>query len=149
MMDPLSIQNEMKQFDLKRRDFYDSLEEELKRKFAPYLMIRWGSSVEGSRELQEFYVIATNERVNRHFFSVNAARHKKLLWLLATTVSPDMGVHRHTWIAAKKKESSGTKRKHLKLMFPTYKDDEIDVMSKIVTDKDIRQWFRNHGQEPG
>lgn len=147
MIDPLSIHNEMKQFDLKHRNFYDGLEEEFKRKFSPYLMIRWGSAVQGSRELQEFYVIATNQRLNRHFFSVNASRHKKLLWLLATTVSPDMGAHRHVWIAAKKKELAGTKRKHLKLMFPTYKDDEIEVMTKIVSDQDIKQWLRDSGQE--
>lgn len=67
MSDRLNIHNEMRAFDRKDRNFYDSLTEEEQRKFSPYLMIRWGSSVEGSRELQEFYVISTNEQLNRRF----------------------------------------------------------------------------------
>ena len=149
MTDKLHITNEMRAFDRKDRSFYDSLAEEERRKFSPFLMIRWGSSVQGSRELQEFYVIATNERLNKHFFSVNTAQHKKLQWLMATTVSPDLGTHRHVWIAPKKKEPAGNKRKTLRLMFPDYNDDEIEIMNQIMSDQEIQQWFRDHGQEPG
>ena len=70
-MDRLNIHNEMACFDRKERGFYDSLTDEERKKFSNYLMIRWGSAVTGSRELQEFYVIATNERLNRNFFAVN------------------------------------------------------------------------------
>ena len=42
MSDKLSIGNEMRQFDLKNRKFYDELTEEERKKFSPYLMIRWG-----------------------------------------------------------------------------------------------------------
>ena len=69
-VDKLSIHNEMAQFDLKNRDFYRDLTDEERKKFSNYLMIRWGSSVQGARELQEFYVIATNERLNKNFFAV-------------------------------------------------------------------------------
>ena len=62
MTDKLNIANEMAVFDRKDRTFYDSLTDEERKKFSPFLMIRWGSAVEGSRDLQEFYVIATNER---------------------------------------------------------------------------------------
>ena len=51
-MDKLGIANEMAQFDRKNRGFYDELTEEERRKFSNYLMIRWGSSVEGTREVQ-------------------------------------------------------------------------------------------------
>ena len=57
MSDKLNIANEMRQFDRKNRNFYDELTAEEKKKFSNYLMIRWGSAVEGSRELQEFYEI--------------------------------------------------------------------------------------------
>ena len=46
MSDKLSIGNEMRQFDLKNRKFYDELTEEERKKFSPYLMIRWGSAVD-------------------------------------------------------------------------------------------------------
>ena len=51
MSDKLNIGNEMRQFDRKNRQFYDELTEEERKKFSPYLMIRWGSAVEGSRDL--------------------------------------------------------------------------------------------------
>ena len=64
MSDKLNIGYEMRMFDRKVRSFYDDLTPEERKKFSNYLMIRWGSAVEGSRELQEFYLIATNERLN-------------------------------------------------------------------------------------
>ena len=148
MSDRLSIGNEMRQFDLKNRKFYDELTEEERKKFSPYLMIRWGSAVEGSRELQEFYVISTNERLNKHFFNVNTSKHKKLQWLMATTVSPDMGSVKHNWIAPKKKESGASaKRKQLAELFPHYKDDELDVMMTVVSQKEIDQYLKQSGRD--
>mgnify|MGYP003353058746 CR=1 FL=1 len=76
MSDKLNIANEMRMFDRKVRTFYDDLTPEEKKKFSTYLMIRWGSSVQGGRDLQEFYLIACNERLNKHFFTIN--RHPKL-----------------------------------------------------------------------
>ena len=138
----------MRAFDRKDRAFYDSLTEEEQRKFSPFLMIRWGSAVEGSRELEEYYVIATNERLNRHFFSISTARHKKLQWLMATSVSPDLGTHRHPWIAPYKREKTqGSKRRVLQTIFPDCKDDEIDVMLAITSDQEIKQWFKDTGQD--
>ena len=146
MSDKLNIANEMKMFDRKVRTFYDDLTAEEKKKFSNYLMIRWGSSVDGSRDLQEFYVIATNERLNKHFFDLG--RHPKLQGLLATTVSPDVGTPRHPWIAPRKKEAGlSAKRRALMEIFPHYKDDEIDVMAEITTQKEIDAYNREAGRD--
>jgi hypothetical protein len=145
-MEKLSLQNEMTQFDCKNRDFYNELSDEERKKFSNYLMIRWGSAVQGSRDLQEFYLIATNERFNKNFFAIN--RHPKLQWLTATTVSPDMGTHRHQWIAPKKKEAgAGSIRKQLAELYPHLKDDEIELMAKINTKKDIDAYLKELGRE--
>jgi len=145
-LDKLTIANEMKMFDLKVRPFYDDLTPEEKKKFSNYLMIRWGSAVEGPRDLQEYYVIATNERLNKHFFDVS--KHPKLQWLMATTVSPETGAHRHNWIAPKKKQAGASaKRKALMAMYPHYKDDEIEVMMQIVSDKEIKQYSKDSGED--
>jgi hypothetical protein len=58
MSDPLNIKNEMARFDQKDRAFYDSLTEEERKKFAPFLMIRWGSSVGGNADLQSYYLMS-------------------------------------------------------------------------------------------
>jgi len=147
-MDKLSIGNEMAQFDSKNREFFDELTDEEKKKFSPFLMIRYGSSVSGGRELQEFYLIATNERLNKKFFAVNTAQHKKLQWLMATSVSPGLGNFRHNWIAPKKKEpGAGSMRKQLADLFPHLKDDEVDLLAQITTRKEIDIYLRELGQE--
>ena len=143
-MEKLSIQNEMTQFDRKNRNFYDSLTDEERKKFSNYLMIRWGSAVQGSTELQEFYLVATNERFNKHFFAIN--RHPKLQWLTATTVSPDMGTHRHQWIAPKKKEAGSNEvKKFLLEQFTAMKMSDIETLANFVTKKDIKEYQREHG----
>jgi len=144
-MDKLSIQNEMACFDRKDRLFYDSLTDEERKKFSNYLMIRWGSSVTGSRELQEFYVIATNERLNRHFFAVN--QHPRLQWLMATSVSPGMGTHRHQWIAPKKKDVGDNEvKKILAGLYPTMKSNDVDVLSRLVTKKELQSYMKDLGR---
>jgi hypothetical protein len=145
-MDKLSINNEMAVFDRKDRTFYDSLTVDEKKKFSNFLMIRYGSSVQGGRDLQEFYLISTNERLNKHFFTIN--RHPKLQWLCATTVSPGMGTQRHSWIAPKKKEpGAGSIKKQLAELFPHLKDDELEVLAEINTKKDIDAYVKALGRE--
>jgi hypothetical protein len=59
-----------------------------------------------------------------------------------------MGSHRHQWIAPKKKEpgASGIK-KQIAELFPTLKDDEIDLMAKLNTKKDLDAYLKKLGQE--
>ena len=138
----------MAAFDRKDRKFYDDLTEEEQRKFAPFLMIRWGSAVEGGRELEEYYVIATNERLNRHFFSINTARHKKLQWLMATSVSPDLGRQRHTWLAPYKRDKNeSVKRRELAKLCPDLNDDELEVLAAITSDQEIKQYKKKLGED--
>ena len=66
--DKLNIANEMLQFDRKNRGFYDDLTEDEQKKFSPFLMVRWGADVQGSPELQAYYLMSVNERLNKHFF---------------------------------------------------------------------------------
>ena len=146
-MDKLSIANEMSQFDNKNRDFYSDLTVEEKKKYSNYLMIRWGSAVQGGRDLQEFYLISCNQRLNRHFFAIN--RHPQLQWLCATTVSPDLGTQRHVWIAPKKREAGATGiKKQLAELYPHLKDDELALLATITTKKELDAHMKNLVQEP-
>ena len=146
MSDKLNIGNEMRQFDLKNRNFYDELTDDERKKFSTFLMLRWGSAVEGSRDLQEFYLVATNERLNKNFFAMG--KHPKLQWLCATTVSPDMGTPRHNWISPKKKEPGASSiRKQLAEIYPDMKDDDIAVLASITSKKQIDEHLKLMGQE--
>jgi hypothetical protein len=156
MTDKLHISNEMKQFDNKNRDFFDDLSEDEKKKFSPYIMIRWGASVEPNRALsrdenfmlQSYYLQSTNQRLNKHFFDINTTKHKKLQWLMATTVSPGMGPQYHKWLAAKKKDTEGSKvEKFLRQLYPNAKDDEIRLLAKINTKDDLKEKAREMGMD--
>ena len=146
MSDKLNITNEMKQFDLKNRSFYDELTPEELKKFSNYLMIRWGSSIQGESELQEYYLRSCNHYMNKHFFAIN--KHPKLQWLCATAVSPGMGVYRHQWIAPKKKEPGGSAiKKQLAELFPAMKNCDLDVLASITTKKELDAYIKEHGNE--
>jgi hypothetical protein len=146
MSDPLDIKNEMAQFDRKNRDFYDSLNDEQKKKFAPFLMIRWGSSVGGNVDLQAYYLMSCNENLNKNFFDVSASKHKKLQWLLATTVSPGMGNQYHQWISLKKKGASDNKAvKFLRELNPQLKDDDLKLLTELNDKDDLKRMARELG----
>lgn len=143
MSDKLNIANEMAQLDTKNRKFYDELTLEERKKFSTFLMIRWGSCVTGDSMLQEYYLMSTNERLNKNFFDIG--KHPKLQWLCATSVSPGMGKHRHQWIAPKKKENNSKAAKFLASVYPLAKDDEIDLMVRMNDKNDLKDLAREHG----
>ena len=145
-MDKLSIANEMAEFDRKNRNFYNSLTDDERKRFSNYLMIRWGSAVQGTAELQGYYLQSCNHYLNKRFFDIN--RHPKLQWLCATAVSPGLGKQTHTWIAPRKKESGASSiRKQLAELYPHLKDDEIALMAQINTKKDIDQYLKELGKD--
>jgi len=146
MSDKLNISNEMRQLDAKNRDFYDELTPEERKKFSTFLMVRWGSAVDGSQEIQEYYVQSVNHYLNKHFFTMH--RHPKLQWLMATAASPGMGAIRHNWIAPKKKEAGASAiKKQLRELYPHFKDDEIDLMAALTDKKELAQLQRAHGND--
>lgn len=141
--DPLLIKNEMKGFDRKDRDYYDKLTDEQRKKFSTYLMLRWGSTVTGSSDLQAYYLISTNENVNKNFFELG--KHPKLQWLTCTTVSPDMGYQNHYWLSTKKRGGNNKVYKFLEKMYPDMKSDELDTLALINDIKDIKLFAKEMG----
>ena len=143
--DPLYIGNEMAAFDRKDRAYYDKFTDEQKKKFSTYLMLKYGANVGGNEDLQAYYLMATNERVNKYFFDIN--KHTKLQWLCCTTVSPHMGKQYHYWQKAKKKEGDNKSQKFLAKVFPNMKSDEIDLLAKINDKRDLRDLARELGHD--
>lgn len=141
MTDRLSIASEMRAFDHKDRGFYDSLTDQEKKKFSTFLMLKYGASVEGSMDLQEWYLRSLNERANANFFDLG--RHPKLQWLICTTVSPGMGSQRHYWLASQKQDNKGIK--FLAKHFPHLKQDELELMNMINSKDQLRDMARALG----
>jgi hypothetical protein len=144
--DKLNIRNELAQLDRKNRNFYDSLDDEEKKKFSPYLMIRWAASITGDFNTQAYYLCMTNENLNKHFFDISTKDHKKFQWLLASTISPGAGIQNYKWLAAKKKETGNNKaEKFLRELYPLAKADDVILMAKLNTTADLKELARKHG----
>ena len=146
MTDKLNIRYEMAQFDAKNRNFYSDLTDEERKKFSNYLMIRWGSAVQGPGDLQAYYVQSCNHYLNKHFFTVN--KHPQLQWLMASAVSPGTGKHDHPWIATKKKDKGNSEvKKTLMRLYPNMKMSDIDALTAITDRKDLKAYIKAHGNE--
>jgi hypothetical protein len=163
----LNIVNEMAAFDRKDRDYVKGMTEEERKKFSPFTMIRWGAlvaddfpwyveknnreSLDPSRvnkagvDMQAYYLMSCNQKLNKHFFDINAAKHKDLLWLLATTVSPGMGKHYHEWLPAKKEENNSKAERFLAELYPALKSDEIKLLAEVNDTDDLKRLAREHG----
>ena len=135
-MHKLDIGYEMAQLDTKNRAFYDELTDEERKKFSTYLMLRWCSAVGGEPILQQYYLQAMNERVNKRFFDLG--KHPKLQWLLLTTVSPNMGKHRHEWMAFVARKSKNKRADIIAKLYPEYKLDDCELMANSIPDAEFK-----------
>ena len=125
----LSLDRLFAAMDLKRRDFLTSLDEDERSEFSVYLSLRYISCVEGSPELQTWYLTAANEMINKHYSVIN--RHPQLQWLLFSSVSPGMGRQRHYWLKGNTLATGSRSHRFLEGLYPHLGEDEIDLMVKI------------------
>lgn len=146
--DKLSVKSETAALDRKDVGFYDSLSDEEKKKFSPYLMMRYSASVDGNSDMQAWYLMATNERVNKNFFDISTTQHKKLQWLLCTTVSPGLGLQRHYWLGSKKSDTNTKSIKFLTQLYPNLKSNDIELLAEINTKEDLKELAKQHGWTP-
>jgi len=108
-------------------------------------MIRWGSAVGGSAELQSYYLMSCNERLNKNWFDLS--KYPELQWLLATTVSPGMGTHRHEWIKQKKRVNNNKVVKFLRNFYPDYTDEDLETLAEISDKKELKELAKSNGWE--
>ena len=143
--DKLSVRSETAALDRKDVNFYDSLTDEEKKKFSPYLMLRYSASVDGNSDMQAWYLMATNERVNKNFFDISSSQHKKLQWLMCTTVSPGLGNQRHYWLGTKKSDKDAKAIKFLTQLYPHLKPADIELLADLNTKEDLKELAKQHG----
>lgn len=140
--------------DRKDRDFYDNLDEDEKKAFSGFLMLRYSSAIgpdfqgrnKPSADLIAYYIRSTNEVANKHMFSLS--KHPKLQWLMLTAASPGMGTFHHSWLKQKPKVKSANAplKKQLATFFPAMKEDELELLSAISTKKEIKEYIKAHGE---
>ena len=88
----------------------------------------------------------TNEYYNKHFFTLQ--KHKKLLWQLLCLAGNTKKIQYHEWIGHKRKGSDNSKvAKLLRTLYPNKKEDEIELLAKISTKKEVLQLAKDNGIE--
>ena len=146
-MNKLPLNTVLAAIDKKDYTFYRKLSDEHKKQLSPFLLNRYASIVKGGQDITEYYLLATNQRVNTQYFEL--AKHPELVWMLLCTVSPGIGTHFHKWIGHKKKDGKTNNKKInvIKNMYPNAKQDEIDLLSNIISDKLLKELLILHGEE--
>ncbi len=143
MNNEISLKDVLASVDLDGKEIWDELSDQQKKSIQFVPLNRFISTVQGSRELKEHYIVVGNERYNKHLFSI-ISKHPKLAWQMACSCSNDQKkiVH-HEYI---KLNSEKNKRlKFLGELFPNMKWSDLETLSQITTDKEIKQYCENLG----
>ena len=148
MSDKIELKEKIAFVDLNVRAAWDEMtpEQQKSLKSEYFILNRYISNVKGqSRELQEHFVLTVNEYFNKHWNDLQ--KHPKLLWLLLCMCSYNgEKVFWHEWIGHKKKSGTNSKKiKFLEELYPNKKRDELELLSKISTDKEVKDLARSYG----
>lgn len=150
MSEKIELKEKILAVDQNMRELWDAMDADQQKslKGELYILNRYISSAKGaSREVQEHFILSVNEYFNKHWNTLQ--KHPKLLWLLLCMCSYDGNkTFYHEWIGNKKKATTSNKRlKVLTELFPEKKDDELLVLSKINTDKEVKDLARTYGMD--
>lgn len=128
-----------------RRDFgyYDRLSDRHKKQFSGYMSLLWISYADGNRDLESYYIQASNQAANLHLFDIN--HHPKLQYLCLCAASPGIGKIKHSWIKGRK-NTADPKKKQLMQLFARLKDDEAELLAELVSEKDIKRYVQDLGE---
>ena len=137
-MSKLALKDILEAVDQGGRDLWDLFDEEQKKDVKFFLLNRYVSSVRTSnKEVQEHFVLATNEYFNKHWNLLY--KHPKLLWqLLCCCGYENKQAYFHEWIGNKKKAGEGKKLKLLQEMYPSRKMDELEMLADMMTTKELK-----------
>ena len=105
--------------------------------------MRYVSNVQGDADLQAWFVEQTNERVNKHHWTLSK-NHKELLWNLFAATGIGSSFF-HPYLAAGKKEKTNKIEKLLAELYPAMKISDIKLMAKMMDKKDCEELFDNMG----
>lgn len=143
MATKLDIKRTLSAIDRKDYAFYDTLLEEEKKAFSPYVLLRYISNSSGDKDIQEWFVEKTHAYVNTHHWDLSK-NHKALLWLLYTTVGVGVPCS-HQYLAAPSKEKINKMEKLLSEIHLTMKLSDIKLLANMMTPEDKLELFDSLG----
>lgn len=143
----LPIKDLLAAIDLGAKTVWDELSEDERKQISFWLLNRWVSSVQGSRDKQELAVFKTNEYYNKNWNSLGT-RHPKLQWQLLCQAGNSGSIERHQWIGFKSRGGSNSKAvKLLQTIYPDLKTDEVELLARISTKKELSELAKEYNIE--
>lgn len=123
--------------DRKDYGYFDKLTEEQQKKFVPYMMVHWVSSIKKQGEVGKYYVLATEEIANKHMFNEYIQHHPQLQWLMLCAVSPNMGKQFHQWIPQLSMKygelkAAAPKKEYVSYFTKIYKDADTKTITEVA-----------------
>ena len=150
MSEKVELKEKIAAVDQNIRELWDAMDTDqqksLKSEF--FILNRYISNARSNNpEIQQHFVLTVNEYFNKHWSTLQ--KHPKLLWLLLCMCNYDGNTQfYHEWIGNKKKTGSDSKKvKFLTEIYPNKKIDEIELLAKLATDKDLKNLAREHGMD--
>lgn len=147
------IEQVMAAADLRNGDYYSKLSDEDRKSVNTYMAQRWASQVQGSREVQEHYLVTINDLSNIDYIATTS-QHDEMRWRVIALCGLGSKL-RHEFIPPK-----GQKKDKLTAWlierFPSLADEEIELFREIngndfledmaraqnLSDKDIKELFK-------
>ena len=138
------LRNGLKAVDFRNKDYFDRIDDHEKSLYSPYMLMRYVSSVSSKDPFYvEHYVEMVNECVNKHCFTLS--KHKKLLWILTAMCGAETQQF-HPWIKPMKRVANKSLKKLMKI-YPNWKEADLEVLDKIITDRELEELIEAHGIE--
>ena len=139
----LAIKDILAAIDMGARNVWDELSEDERKQVSFWLLNRYVSGVSGNREKQELAIFKTNEYYNKNYMSVS--KEQKLMWQLLCLSGNTGKIEYHPWIGFKKKTGNNNKAtKLLEQIYPHLKNDEVELLVRISTNKELKQLAEEH-----
>jgi hypothetical protein len=150
MSEKIELKEKLAAVDQNIRELWDAMDSDqqkaLKNEF--FILNRYVSNVANQkRDIQEHFVLTVNEYFNKNWNDLQ--NHPKLMWMLLCMCSYNgEKVFWHEWIGYKRKAGIDSKKlRLLEELYPTRKLDELELLSKLTSDKEIKQLARDYGMD--
>tara|TARA_Y100000389_G_scaffold120109_1_gene117308 strand:+ start:397 stop:864 length:468 start_codon:yes stop_codon:yes gene_type:complete len=147
----LPIKDVLAAIDMDGKGVWKELSEEERKSVSFWLLNRYVSAVQGSRDDQELAVFKVNEYYNKHFNTIGVGKengHQELMWQLLCMSGAWGKIKFHPYIGFKKKNANNNKAiKLLERIHPNMKQLEVEMLAGMYTTKELKKLAEDHNIE--
>ena len=147
----LPIKDILAAIDMNGKGVWKELTDEERKSVSFWLLNRYVSAVQGSRDDQELAIFKVNEYYNKHFNTIGVGKengHQELMWQLLCMSGAWGKIKFHPYIGFKKKNANNNKAiKLLERIHPNMKQLEVEMLAGMYTTKELKKLAEDHNIE--